>query len=63
MSRLILVALLTSVATAAALAQTSNQEPTIRELQKQLDEMRSQMAKIENSIQQPETSVSERHSP
>src|SRR5215469_9144670 len=50
MSRLILVGLLTSLATAAALAQTSNQEPVIRELQKQLDEMRSQMAKMQSRI-------------
>src|SRR5215813_1639783 len=35
---------------ALALAQTSNQEPTIGELQKQLEEMRSQMVKMQNRI-------------
>src|SRR5215831_5863826 len=50
MSRLILVSLLILIATAAALAQTSNQEPTVGELQKQLEEMRSQMAKMESRI-------------
>ena len=50
MSRLIIVGLLTLIATTATLAQTSNQEPTIAELQKQLDEMRSQMARMQNRI-------------
>lgn len=50
MSRVILVGLLTLIATAGALAQTSNEEPTISELKQQLDEMRSQMVKMQNRI-------------
>jgi hypothetical protein len=50
MRQLISVSLLTLIATAAALGQTSNQEPIISDLQKQLDEMRSQMAKMQNRI-------------
>ena len=49
MSRLILFVLLTLL-TAAALAQTSNQNPTIGELQKELEEMRSQMAQMRSRI-------------
>ena len=41
---------------ALALAQTSNQEPTIGELQKQLEEMRSQMVKMQNRIADLEAS-------
>lgn len=47
---IILIGILTIMATAECLAQTSQQEPTIGELQKQLDEMRSQMAKMQNRI-------------
>src|SRR5215472_778409 len=46
MSRLILVILLILMAAAAALAQTSKQNPTIGELQKELEETRSQMAQM-----------------
>ena len=35
---------------ADALAQSSKQKPTIGELQKQLEEMRSQMVKMQNRI-------------
>jgi uncharacterized coiled-coil protein SlyX len=48
--RVISVSILTLIATAAAMAQTSNRESTIVELQRQLDEMRSQMAKMQNRM-------------
>jgi hypothetical protein len=49
--RLILVvSVLAIVATAKGLAQSSKQELTIGELQKQLEEMRSQMANMQNRI-------------
>ena len=51
---LILVAILTLIASAVGLAQSSNQEPTISDLQKQLDEMRSQMVKLQNRISELE---------
>jgi len=49
-----LIGVLTLIASAAGLAQTSNQEPTTGELQRQLDEMRSQMVKMQNRISQLE---------
>jgi hypothetical protein len=48
--KIILVSILTITVTAEGLAQSSKQEPTIGELQRQLDEMRSQMAKMQNRI-------------
>ena len=48
--KIILVSILTIVVTAKGLAQSSAQEPTIGELQRQLDEMRSQMVKMQNRI-------------
>ena len=53
MDRIILASLLTLLAT-ATLAQTTNQEPSIAQLQKQLDEMRSQMVKMQNRISELE---------
>jgi hypothetical protein len=50
MRRLILISIFTLIFTAVGLAQTSNQEPTIGELQKQLEDMRSQMVKMQNRI-------------
>jgi hypothetical protein len=50
MSRLILVSIFTIIVTAEGLAQSSKQEPAIGELQKQLEEMRSQMVKMQNRI-------------
>ena len=51
MSRKILLAsIFTVVVTAEALAQSSKQKPIIGELQKQLEEMRSQMVKMQNRI-------------
>src|SRR5215813_14774955 len=47
---ILLVGVLTIVVTAKGLAQSSKQEPTIGELQKQLEEMRSQMEKMQNRI-------------
>ena len=38
------------IVTPAGLSQASNQEPTIGELQKQLEEMRSQMVKMQNRL-------------
>jgi len=52
----ILFATFTFVVTAPGLAQTPNQEPSISDLQKQLDEMRSQMAKMQNRIAELEAS-------
>src|SRR5215471_10851295 len=49
-SRLILVCVFTLFVTAAGMAQDSNQQPTPGELQRQLDEMRSQMVKMQNRI-------------
>ena len=48
--KIILVSILTIVVTAEGLAQSSQQEPTNGELQRQLDEMRSQMVKMQNRI-------------
>src|SRR5215469_6695590 len=50
MSRLILVCVFTLFVTAAGPAQDSNQEPTAGELRRQLDEVRSQMVKMQNRI-------------
>ena len=51
MSRLvILVGVFTLIATVAGLAQASNEDSASGELQRQLDEMRSQMAKMQNRI-------------
>ena len=50
MSRLILASIFAIIVTPASLAQSSKQDPTIGELQKQMDEMRSQMAKMQNRI-------------
>ena len=55
MSRLlILVSIFTLMVTADGLAQSSDQEPTTGELQKQLEEVRSQMAKMQNRISELE---------
>jgi len=57
MSRLvILVGVFTLIATVAGLAQASNEDSATRELQRQLDEMRSQMAKMQNRIAELEAS-------
>src|SRR5215469_13666217 len=50
MSRRVLVILLTLIAAKAALPQTSDQDPTIGELQKELEEMRSQMTQMRDRI-------------
>ena len=50
MRQLILICIFTIVVTVDGLGQSSNQEPTISELQKQMEEMRSQMAKMQNRI-------------
>jgi hypothetical protein len=46
----ILVSIFTLVITASGMAQAYNQEPTMCELQRQLDEMHSQMVKMQNRI-------------
>jgi len=46
----ILVCIFTLIATVAGLAQASNQDSTTGELQRQLDELRSQMVKMQNRI-------------
>jgi hypothetical protein len=48
--RVILVSIFTAIATATVLAQASDQDPAIGELQKQLDEMRTQMINMQNRI-------------
>src|SRR5690348_7371452 len=48
--KIILVSIFTIMVTAEGLAQSSKQEPTIGDLQKQLEEMRSQMATMQNRI-------------
>ena len=48
--RIILVSICALIVTATGLAQTSNQDATIGELQKQMEEMRSQMAIMQNQI-------------
>jgi uncharacterized coiled-coil protein SlyX len=53
--RVILVSVLMLIATGGSLAQTSNQDPTIADLQHQIHEMRSQMAKMQNRIAELET--------
>ncbi len=48
--KIILVTVFAVMVAAEGLAQSSEQEPTTRELQKQLEEMRSQMVKMQNRI-------------
>ena len=48
--RTVLTGILTLIITAEAPAQSQSQEPTVGELQRQLNEMRSQMAKMQNRI-------------
>ena len=48
--RVISVSFLTLMATAGSVAQTANQDPTISDLQRQIQEMRLQMAKMQNRI-------------
>jgi len=50
MSRLILVSIFGLIATAAGLAQAVNQDSAIGDLQRQVEEMRAQMAKMQNRI-------------
>lgn len=56
MSRFILVCIFTLIVTATGLTQDSNQQPSPRELQRQLDEVRSQMIKMQNRIAELEAS-------
>ena len=53
--RVISVSILMLMATAGSVAQTANQDPTITDLQRQIQEMRSQMAKMQNRIADLET--------
>lgn len=48
--KLILVSIFTIIVTPEGFAQSAKQEPTIGELQKQMEEMRSQMAQMQNRI-------------
>src|SRR5262247_191601 len=48
--RIILIGVLTWMVTGQVEAQSLNQDPTVGELQKQLEEMRTQMAKMQNRI-------------
>jgi len=49
-SQIVLVGILAVIVSAQAFAQSSKQEPTIGELQRQMEEMRSRMIKMENRI-------------
>ena len=53
--RVISVSILMLIATAGSVAQTDNQDPTITDLQGQIQEMRLQMAKMQNRIEELET--------
>jgi len=53
--RVTLVSIFMLIATGGSLAQTANQDPTIADLQRQIQEMRSQMAKMQNRIEELET--------
>jgi hypothetical protein len=53
--RVISVSILMLIATAGSVAQTDNQDPTITDLQRQIQEMRLQMAKMQNRIEELET--------
>src|SRR5262245_44500531 len=48
--RIILIGVLTWMISGQVEAQSSNQDPTVGELQRQLEEMRAQMAKMQNRI-------------
>lgn len=52
--KIILFSVVTIIFTAKCLAQSTRQEPTIGDLQKQMEEMRSQMAKMQNRIDELE---------
>jgi len=52
--RVILISILMLIVTAGSLAQNSDQNPTLADLQRQIQEMRSQMAKMQNRIAQLE---------
>src|SRR6201982_2143311 len=53
--RAILGSILMFLAAGGSLAQTANLDPTITDLQRQIQEMRSQMAKMQNRIAGVET--------
>jgi hypothetical protein len=53
--RVISVSILMLIATAGSVAQTDNQDPTLTDLQRQIQEMRLQMAKMQNRIEELET--------
>ena len=57
MSRLILGSIFILIATVAGLAQAANQDSAIDDLQRQLDEMRSQMVKMQNRIAELEAAT------
>jgi len=56
MSRLVLASIFTLIVITAGLAQAPSQAPTTGELQRQLEEMRSQMAKMRDRIAELEAS-------
>jgi len=53
--RVILGSILMFLTAGGSLAQTANLDPTITDLQRQIQEMRSQMAKMQNRIAELET--------
>src|SRR6201982_1683658 len=53
--RVILGSILMLLTAAGSVAQTANRDPTITDLQRQIQEMRSQMVKMQNRIAELET--------
>src|SRR5215469_5882963 len=53
--RVILISLLALIVTAEGFTQTCNQDPTSGDVQRQLEELRSQMAKMQNRIAELES--------
>jgi hypothetical protein len=53
--KVILVGIFTLMTTGGSVAQTANQDPRVTDLQRQIQEMRSQMAKMQNRIAELET--------
>src|SRR5215510_288630 len=50
LSRIILLSIFTSIASPAGLASAADQEPTTVQLQRQLDEIRTQMVTMQNRL-------------
>src|ERR1700741_4732457 len=53
--QVILLSILMLITTGGSVAQNANQDPTVTDLQRQIQEMRSQMVKMQNRIAELET--------